>query len=103
PRSCSFAWPAAALCSKTSAYEVEVRRALAVSVHHEALARAQSPAEVCELMRGRILELMPLSGLNVMSFGSANGDAPYSALYQRGADVEEVRWRLAPALQLLLA
>ena len=74
-----------------------------MSVHHEALARAQSPAEVCELMRGRILELMPLSGLNVMSFGSANGDAPYSALYQRGADVEEVRWRLAPALQLLLA
>jgi len=80
-----------------------VRQGSVVIVHREALARAQSTSEVCEIICGRLLELMPLSGLNVMSFGAANGEAPHSALYQRGVDVEEVRSRLAPGLQLLLA
>ena len=83
--------------------EIELRQGSVVSVHREALARAESTAEVCAIICGRVLELMPLSGLNVMSFGAANGEAPHSALYQRGVDVEEVRGRLAPGLQLLLA
>lgn len=71
--------------------------------YYAALGQAGSPSEVCDILLQRVLTLVRAAAVHVMPFGASGQEAPRSAVYQRGGDLDEVRRRLPEGLQLLLA